>query len=99
MENWTLDQAIKEVVYRENDPAKGSLITISNLDKMVMPVTLEITEQNGTRKVIKLPVEVWMKGMHWSFEYPSTSSITSVIIDPNQQLPDRNPDNNQWIVK
>lgn len=97
MENWNLDQAVKEVVYKEGDPKKGSIITLSNLDKMVMPVTLAITEQNGTRKVVKLPVEIWMKGVDWSFEYASSSPITAIVLDPEGQLPDKNPDNNRWV--
>ncbi len=37
LNTWKLDQAVKEVKYTDNDPAKGALITIENLDRMVMP--------------------------------------------------------------
>jgi hypothetical protein len=46
-ENWRLDQAVKDVKYVDNDPAKGVLITITNNDKMVMPATVEVKESNG----------------------------------------------------
>ena len=94
--NWTLDQAVKDVKYIDNDPSKGVLITIDNLGQMAMPVTVAVKEQNGNTGIVKLPVEVWQRGGEWTFKYNSTSMIDSVSIDPNNILPDVNPDNNVW---
>ena len=95
-ENWTLDQAVKNVKYIDNDPAKGTLITIENLGKMVMPITIEIKEKNNKTGRINLPVEIWQRSGEWTFRYNSTSLIDSVIIDPDKVLPDVNPNNNTW---
>ena len=99
IKNWKLDQEIKNVKYIGNDPSKGSLITIQNNDKMVMPVTIEVKESNGKVGRIKLPVEIWLRDADWEFKYNSTSKIDSVIIDPDHQLPDVDLSNNVWSGK
>jgi hypothetical protein len=99
LNNWKLDQAVTKVGYTDNDPAKGSVITIENLDKMVMPAVIDVTESNGNKKRIKLPVEIWQKGGSWSFNFPSASAITSVVIDPDKLFPDINPMNNTYQGK
>ncbi len=93
---WNLDQAVKDVKYIGNDPSKGVLITIENLEQMAMPVTVQVKEQNGKVGRVELPVEIWQRGGTWTFKYNSTSMIDSVVIDPDKILPDINPDNNVW---
>jgi hypothetical protein len=98
-ETWKLDQGIKRVTYVKDKPENGALITVENLGKVALPVILKITEQNGKTQQIKLPVEIWQRGSEWTFKYNSTSSIASVILDPEHELPDVNRDNNTWEVK
>src|SRR3546814_2274873 len=57
-----LDQGVKGVEYVDGDPANGALITIENLDQMALPVPLLITESNGRKHTLKLPVEIWQRG-------------------------------------
>ena len=99
VKKWTLDQAVDSVKYVDNDPSKGSLITIENKNEMVMPVEVEVKESNGNSGRIKLPVEIWERTGLSTFKYNSTSKIDSVIIDPDQKLPDVNPENNFWPSK
>jgi len=91
---WKLDQAVKEINYVDNDPTKGSLITIENLEGMAMPVTIAVKEENGKADTVKLPAEIWERGGTWTFAYKSTSKIVYAIIDPDHVLPDINPENN-----
>lgn len=93
---WKLDQAVGGVKYVDDDASKGALITIENLDKMAMPVTIKVTEQNGHSGIINLPVEIWQRGGTWTFKYNSTSPLTSVIIDPDNVYPDVDRSNNKW---
>ncbi|WP_461451910.1 M1 family metallopeptidase [Mucilaginibacter sp.] len=93
---WKLDQAVKAIDYIDNDPSKGSLITIDNLEEMAMPVTIAIKEENGNKGIMKLPAEIWQRGGEWTFAYKSTSKIVSATIDPDHKLPDINPDNNSF---
>jgi hypothetical protein len=97
--NWRLDVAVSDVKYVDNDPTKGALITIDNLDKMAMPVVLEIKLKSGKTDRVKFPVEIWERFSSWTFKYPSTEEIQSVTYDPDNVFPDYNPDNNVWTAK
>jgi len=99
LNNWRLDVAVRDVKYFDNDPSKGAMITIDNLEKMAMPVTLEIKTVSGKTDRVKLPVEIWERNSTWTFKYPSTEEIQSVTYDPDKVLPDYNPDNNVWTKK
>jgi hypothetical protein len=94
--NWKFDQAVKGVDYVEGDSSKGSIITIENLEKLPMPVTVEIREAGGKTGRVHLPVEIWEHGSTWKFHYASTNKISEVIIDPDKRLPDVDDSNNTW---
>lgn len=96
MNNWKLDQAVTDVAYVQNDSTKGSVITIALLEKLPMPVTVEVKEANGKTGRISMPVEIWMHGSPLKFVYNSTSRLEKVTIDPDNTLPDTNPKNNSW---
>jgi hypothetical protein len=95
--NWRLDVSVRNVRYVDStDYSKGSFITLDNLEKMAMPVVLEIKTVTGKTSRIKLPVEIWERNTNWTFKYPSTEAIESVTYDPDKVLPDFNPTNNVW---
>lgn len=96
LNTWKLDQSVKGVKYVDNVPEKGADITLENLEKMPMPVTVLVKEANGKEHKIDLPVEVWQRGPEWRFYVPTTSEIKEVILDPDRKLPDWNRDNNKW---
>ena len=96
--NWKFDAGINNVQYVDNDSSKGALITIELLQKMPMPVTVQVTQASGKAEIIKLPVEVWHHGSKWTFKTNTTGKIKSVIIDPKKRLPDINESNNTWGV-
>ena len=99
LNTWKLDQAIKEVAYVKEKPENGAEITLGNLEKMPMPVTVLIKEANGKEHKIDLPVEIWQRGPEWTFGVPTTSEIKEVILDPDKKLPDWNRNNNTWKKK
>lgn len=94
--NYKLDQAITDVKYVDNDPAQGALVTIVNLDKMVMPITLQYQTESGKSDTLKIPVEVWQNGNTWIQKIDSKEKLKSVTIDPEHVYPDINFDNNSW---
>jgi hypothetical protein len=94
--NWRLDVGIRSVEYVDNDPTKGAIITIDNLEKQVMPVILEIKTVSGKTDRVKLPVEVWQRNKFWRLRYNSTEAIESVTYDPDHVFPDVNEANNVW---
>jgi hypothetical protein len=97
---WRLDVSVRDVKYVDStDYSKGALITLDNLEKMAMPVILEIKTKSGKTERIKLPVEIWERNTYWTFKYPSTEEIESVTYDPDKVLPDYNAANNVWPRK
>ncbi len=96
LNNWKLDQGIADLKYVNNDFKQGALITLENLEKMAMPVILEIKTKTGKVSRLKLPVEVWERNSRFTFNYPSTEEIVSIISDPDKVFPDSNPVNNTW---
>ncbi len=99
LNNWRSDVAVSGVKYVDDDASKGALITINNLEKMALPVILEIKTVSGKVDRVNLPVEIWERNATWTFKYPSTEEIQSVTYDPDKVLPDYNPDNNSWTKK
>ena len=96
LNNWKLDQGIADLKYVNNDFKQGALITLENLEKMAMPVILEIKTKTGKVSRLKLPVEVWERNSRFTFNYPSTEEIVSIVSDPDKVFPDSNPVNNTW---
>lgn len=96
LDNWTMDQAITAV-------AKGRgasyNITVANLDRLPMPIILEVKTKSGKIDTVKLPVDIWMRNQVWTVNYPTSEEVVSVRLDPNNELPDINPENNSWNVK
>jgi hypothetical protein len=91
-----LDQEVSAVSYVKNNPANGALITINNKGKMILPAIVTITEQGGKTTVVTLPIDVWQRGGKWTFKFPSTQPLSSVVLDADRQLPDIDRKNNTW---
>jgi hypothetical protein len=96
LNTWKIDQAVKEVKYTKEKPENGAEISIENLEKLPMPVTVLIKEANGKEHKINLPVEVWQRGAIWKFSVPTTSEILDLVLDPDNLVPDWNRENNKW---
>ncbi|QNL49951.1 M1 family metallopeptidase [Olivibacter sp. SDN3] len=96
LNNWKLDQAIREVSYVDNDPSKGAVVTVDNLEKMPMPLIIDATTVSGKKVRVKLPVEIWERNRAFSFKIATDEALSSVVIDPDKVFPDINPANNTW---
>ncbi|MBM3416418.1 MAG: M1 family metallopeptidase [Bacteroidetes bacterium] len=96
---WRLDQTVKAVKYVKDEPANGAEISIENLEKMPMPVTVLVKETNGKEHKLNLPVEIWQRGAVWIFDVPTTTEVKEVILDPDKKLPEWDRANNTWKKK
>jgi hypothetical protein len=94
--NWQFDAAIQSVTYKNNDPKNGLLITIVNRQKMALPLTIQVSLQDGQVMQIKLPVETWLQGAVHTLQIATNQAVKSVILDPENKLPDSNRQNNVW---
>jgi hypothetical protein len=97
--NWRADQAIKKVRYEKNDPKRGAIVTIANLERMPMPVVIEYKTESGATGRLSLPVEIWKRNVYWTFRIPSTEPLASITLDPNHDYPDINSENNTWTLQ
>lgn len=97
--NWKMDQAVAGVEAVKVDGNISSYnIRVNNLEKMPMPIILQVKTKSGKTDIVKVPVDVWMKNATWLVRYPTTEEVVSVVLDPNKVLPDSNPDNNTWTA-
>jgi hypothetical protein len=96
LENYKLDQSVKEVKYINDDPANGVLITVDNLAQMAMPIYLEYESASGKKQKIKYPVEVWQNTDSWVIKLDTKDKLKSVTIDPDRVFPDIKYENNKW---
>lgn len=96
--NWKLDLAVTGVKYIDNDPAKGALVTVANLDRFAMPATLRVTWDDGSSTQVRMPVAAWMQ--HTQFDVPVEGSkrVRSATIDPDGVLPDVDRANNTFTA-
>ena len=94
--NWTLDLAVTRIGPAGFDPAKGSLVTVENRDRLVMPATLRVTFRNGSHRDIALPAETWIRQAATDIFVPGPGAVVSATIDPDHRLPDRDRANNGW---
>ncbi len=98
LNNWRLDQAITKVKYVNGDYTKGSIITIENLEKMPMPIVLDVNTKDGKTIRINLPVEIWERNNTWTFKADTNQELESIIMDPEHAFPDVNSENNVWTA-
>jgi hypothetical protein len=98
LNNWRLDQGIRSVKYIKNDASKGVVVTIDNLEKMAMPVVMEIKTKSGKISRVQLPVETWIRNLSWTFKPGINEEVESITLDPDHVFPDFNAANNTWTA-
>lgn len=97
--NWQLDQAINKATYVANNPVKGVEIQIENLNKLVMPVTVEVLYKDGSKFEQKLPVETWLINKVYTLKLDTKKAISKITLDPLHALPDSNRENNIFRMR
>lgn len=96
MENYKLDQAITSVSFDKSNPDNGTIVSLSNLDQMAMPVLLTYETVSGRKGSLKLPVEIWNNTAVFKTRIPEKEGLKWVKIDEQKALPDMNVANNRW---
>lgn len=92
--NWKLDQAVLGVSYSGTGDKKAAEINIANLEKMVMPVKIEVAFTDGTKYEQVLPVETWLINKVYTLKIVTAKKVSAVVLDPEHKLPDVNRKNN-----
>jgi hypothetical protein len=94
--NWKLDLAVTDIAYVDKDFHKGAVVTVANLDKLVLPATLRVTYVDGSVANVRVPVETWQQHASFAVTVPGEKKVASATIDPDHVLPDGNRDNNTF---
>lgn len=74
----------------------NTVVVLSNKGEIPMPVVLEVTYQDDSTEIVKLPVEIWLRGNTWNHMIQSSKEVKSVELDPEKLLPDVNFSNDAW---
>ena len=93
-ETGSLDQAVYVDLDDEDDEAT---VTVLNLREQVMPLTVEIEYADGTTERREFPVDIWSYTDEKTIRLDlAERDLARVAVDPDEMLPDANPDNNVW---
>ncbi|HEV7164388.1 MAG TPA: M1 family metallopeptidase [Gammaproteobacteria bacterium] len=98
LHNWPLDMAVQDVKPAKGGWSQGALVTVANLDKLVMPAALEVVYTDGSKQDLRVPVETWL--LHHSLVIPVTGDrpVKSATLDPDHVIPDVDRGNNSFTV-
>jgi hypothetical protein len=76
------------------------IFEFSNRGGLVMPIPLELTYEDGTKELIRIPVEIWRKNSKKTkWLKRSKLKITQAIIDPYWEIGDTQIENNYYPTR
>jgi aminopeptidase N len=90
-----LDQSVESV---KQGPDGNALITLRSLGAAVMPVELELGFADGSKQMVKLPVEIWYGGNRYVYRFAPGKPIVSARVNPDGRFPDLVPTNDAWTA-
>jgi hypothetical protein len=90
-----LDQSVESV---KQTPDGTALISLRSLGAAVMPVELELTFEDGSTQVVKLPVEIWYGGNRYVYRFMPGKVIVRARVNPDGMFPDLVPGNDAWTA-
>jgi hypothetical protein len=96
LHNWTLDLAVREVKPLDGDWQQGAVITVANLDPLVLPAIVRVQFADGSSQNLRLPAQTWIQQSIATLQLRSHQPVTVVTIDPDHLLPDHDRSNNTW---
>ena len=103
--NWSTDQALANVTVQAADSLTGNTdmgqyyyrVKVENEGRLMMPVELEVTYDDGTTERFDMPVDVWRGNeLEYTKGFFSNKKITKVELDPDEVFADVDRENNVW---
>ena len=87
-------KALVEALAKEED---YYIFEFSNKGGLIMPIPLELTYEDGTKELVRIPVEIWRKNPNKTLWLKrSKMKITQAIIDPYWEIGDTEIENNYY---
>jgi len=91
MENYTDTKEVPSYLYAVEFEKPGGL---------VMPIIVELTFDDGTKKRHTFPAQIWMKNdISVKRMFAAAKEITSIVVDPDFETADVDTSNNSWPKK
>jgi len=76
------------------------IFEFSNKGGLIMPIPLELTYEDGSKELIRIPVEVWRQNSHKTkWLKRSKLKITQAIVDPYWEIGDTQIENNYYPTR
>lgn len=77
--------------------AHFSIVELSNLGGLVMPVILALTFEDDSTEEVRIPAEIWRRNSERVTKLLITEKpIVSITLDPHLETADIDLDNNHW---
>ncbi len=88
-ENWWPQYRLDGFVQNPASQGGENTVTVGvrNEGKLMLPVLLRVTWQDGTHTERLIPTEAWMLHDRLSLSFPGHGTPTTIALDPNQGLP------------
>ena len=97
LETASLDQGIESVQQSESGTVRATFV---NLGELVMPLEFEVTYDDGSTEVQRLPIEIWFNTNRRVASWDTGGrGVAAVQLDPRNMLPDTDPGNNAWVLE
>ena len=95
-----LDQSVDSVVVGTFRGARIAKLYLTSRREMVAPVEMRITNSDGSVRMLKLPVETWLRGTTAVVPLGIAGDVVPVKIelDPRKVYPDVDRTNNTWTA-
>lgn len=75
----------------------GYQIDFANKGGLVMPIIVEFTFEDGTKKIDRIPAQIWRKNENKvSKAYYFDKKVKSIQLDPHKETADIDTSNNHW---
>jgi hypothetical protein len=96
--NWQFDMAVQKAAYTDGDYRKGVDITVANLDQLVLPATLQLVYDDGSKQDVRVPWETRNPHRSYLIHVDGTRNLKTATLDPALALPDSNRANNNFAM-
>jgi len=75
-------------------------LSFSNKGGLIMPIIVEFTYKDGSKKIDKIPAQIWrLNELKASKFYTEDKEVASIQIDPMRETADIDESNNTWGMK
>lgn len=96
LNSWKFDVGINEVNVAREKKEFVAQISLRLHEKMPLPVKVRITDKDNNITNVTLPVEIWQRADTWTFPVVLQAEPKTIVVDPDETLPDISRGNNQW---